>query len=127
MIKKITRKFFKWVFKAELNQLEIQIQKTNDATANYESQEKRIKNVLQNVLKNIDVSVDVHEHSPSWAVVSLQGQKTDYIKFIDLGNSEIRHIAEFLRRYERDANTNIKIDASPNISQFLRIPHKDNT
>ena len=109
-----------WVFKNELLELQTQISKAKDATLNYEAQEKRIKNILQ----NIDVSVDVHEYkySPSWAVVSLQGQKTDYIKFIDLRDSDLREIGSFLRRYEREAN--IKIDASPNASCFLRVPRK---
>lgn len=116
------RKLFKWIFKAELQQLETQIQKAKDTTVNYESMEKRIKNVLS----NIDVSVDVHEYhkySSSWAVISLQGQKTDYIKFVDLGDRDIRYISEFLRKFERDAN--IKVDASPHASKFLRIDKID--
>ena len=59
---------------------------------------------------NIDVSVDVHHRSGSWAVVSLQGTKTDYIKFIDLGNRDMMEIARFLRQYDR---ANVKLDASP--------------
>jgi hypothetical protein len=111
------RKLFKWIFKSELQQLEIQIQKAKDVTINCESQEVRIKRILQNV----DVSMDVHEYkySPSWAVISIQGQKTDYIKFIDLGDSDIREIAKFLRQFEK--NVNIKVDASPVASEFLRI------
>ncbi|PKQ69373.1 hypothetical protein BZG01_00095 [Labilibaculum manganireducens] len=112
------RKLFKWIFKDELQQLEAQIKIAKEAVLNYESQEKRIKNVLQ----NIDVSVDVHEYhkySPSWACISLQGVKSDYIKFIDLKDADIHHISSFLRRYERDLN--IKVDASPHASGFLRI------
>jgi type I site-specific restriction-modification system R (restriction) subunit len=112
------RKFFKWIFKNELQQLQAQINRTKEATSSYEAQEKIIKNILQ----NIDVSVDVHEycrHSNSWAVISLQGQKTDYIKFVDLGNSNIREIGLFLRGFERHAN--IKVDASPHTTGFLRI------
>lgn len=113
------RKFFKWLFKSELQELHLQIQKTKDATANYESLLKK----LNNLLENIDVSIDVHEshkYSNSWAVISLQGSKTDYLKFVDLGYKDIREIQKYLRKFERD--TNVKIDASPNASQFLRIP-----
>jgi len=113
-------KLFKWIFKAELQELNSQIQRTKEATANYE----RYQKTLDNVLKNIDVSIDVHEYhrrSNSWAVVSIQGKKTDYIKFIDLKDSDIREIQMFMRQFERNAN--IKIDASPNASEFLRITH----
>ena len=65
---------------------------------------------IRKLMGNIDVSVDVHHRSGSWAVVSLQGAKTDYIKFIDLGNRDMMEIARFLRQYDR---ANVKIDASP--------------
>lgn len=113
------KKLFKWIFKSELKQLNALIQQTKDLIINYESQEKRIKNILQ----GIDVSVDVHDYckySPSWAIISLQGNKTDYIKFINLGDSDIKQIAKFLRVYEKN-NINVKIDASPHASQFLKI------
>lgn len=116
------RKLFKWIFKSELRELNIQIQKTKEATVNFESYQKSLKNVLE----NIDVSVDVHEfhkYSKSWAVISLQGSKTDYLKFIDLGDADIRYIQQFLRQFER--NTKVKIDASPNASQFLRVSRDD--
>lgn len=116
------RKFFKWIFKAELQELNVQIQKTKEVTAEFERYQKSLKNILQ----NIDVSVDVHEYhkySKDWAVISLQGSKTDYLKFIDLGDADIRHIQQFLRQFERDAN--VKIDAYPNASQLLRIDRHD--
>lgn len=116
------RNFFKWIFKSELQELNLQIQKTKEATAIFESYQKSLKNVLQ----NIDVSVDVHEYhrySKNWAVISLQGSKTDFLKFIDLGDADIRHIQQFLRQFERNAN--IKIDASPNASKFLMVSRHD--
>lgn len=97
----------------------------------FESEKKEAKQLITKLqeqhktfeflLSNIDVSVDVHEHnySPSWAVISLQGQKTDYIKFINLGQSDIKEIASFLRNFERDSN--LKIDAYPPTSRFLKI------
>jgi len=111
------RRFFKWVFVKELQDLQNQTQKVSLTLIQVANQEKR----LRDLLKNIDLSVDVHEHqySPSWAVLSLQGQKTDYIKFIDLEDSDLREIGLFLRRYERDAN--IKIDAVPQVRSLLKI------
>jgi len=38
------------------------------------------------------VAVDIHERSPSWAVISIQGRKADYVKFIDLPDHNIREI-----------------------------------
>lgn len=70
---------------------------------------------LENILGNIDVSVDVHQYSPSWAVVSIQGEKSDYIKFIDLGEAQIKEISQFLKRYERE-----KIDAIPPVYNYIK-------
>ncbi len=115
----MVRKLFNWIFKVELNKLKSEIVKAENLITTLDKQRK----VFDNVLSNIDVSVDIHEYdhrySPSWAVISLQGQKTDYIKFIALGQSDINEIANFLRQFER--NTNIKVDASPHATRFLRI------
>lgn len=43
-------------------------------------------------------------------ITTLEGSKTDYIKFIDLGSRDMMEIARFLRQYDR---ANVKIDASP--------------
>ena len=115
----IVKKFFRWVFSFELQNLIFQTQMAEDVRSRCEDQWKKVESMLQ----NIDISVDVHEykHSSSWAVISLQGQKTDYIKFIEMKDSDVREISQFLRKYERNAH--IKIDASPSASQFLRIEH----
>lgn len=111
------RKLLKWVFKKELSELEMELSRARNVVGEVEKQQKK----LNKVLSYIDVSVDVHEYnySPSWAVISLQGQKTDYIKFVDLGQSDINEISKFLRGFERSKN--IKIDASPIASKFLHI------
>lgn len=112
------KQFFKWLFKSELQELHIQINNSKEQYNRLASLEESLKNVLD----NIDISVDVHEfhkYSNSWAVISIQGQKSDYIKFVDLSSSDVYEIQQFLRRFER--NKNVKIDASPNTSAFLRI------
>jgi len=132
----IIKKLFSWVFKKELSELDASLAKASKANdllidsigvlkiklhnvdemlTKVSKQEK----VLTDVLKSIDVSVDLHENNKyarSWAVISIQGEKMDYLKFIDLGNSEIRDIADFLRRYERKFN--IKIDCTPDLRMF---------
>ena len=112
------KRFFKWLFKLELQELQIQINNSKEQHNRVASLEKSLKNVLG----NIDISVDVHEfhrYSNSWAVISIQGKESDYIKFVDLGSSDIREIQQFLRGFER--NQNVKIDAIPNTSKFLKI------
>lgn len=112
-MKKLLRKLFLYLFKEDFKRmkalerdLEGLIHRQKCATSLAEVRAERIRKLLG----NIDVSVDVHHRSGSWAVVSLQGAKTDYIKFIDLGNREMMDIAHFLRQYDRK---NVKIDASP--------------
>lgn len=102
----------RWALSSELKKLEEQIKKNA-------IQEHRINNLLD----NMDISVDVNYYSKSWAVISIQGEKTDFIKFIDLGRSDILEIQKFLRYFDRT-----KIDAAPQESAFLRIPRsKQNT
>lgn len=112
-MKKLLRKLFLYLFKEDFKRmkalerdLEGLIHRQKCATSLAEVRAERIRKLLG----NIDVSVDVHQRSGSWAVVSLQGGKTDYIKFIDLGSRDLMEIARFLRQYDR---ANVKIDASP--------------
>lgn len=112
-MKKLLRKLFLYLFKEDFQRMEALerdlkglIHRQKCATSEAEVRAERIRQLLG----NIDVSVDVHQRSGSWAVVSLQGGKTDYIKFVDLGNRDMMDIAHFLRQYDRK---NVKIDASP--------------
>lgn len=113
------RKLFNWIFKSQLEELSKEIVKAQYTNRRLEKQYE----TFNQVLNGIDVSVDVHEYdnrySPSWAVISVQGQRTDFIKFVDLGDRNIYDISQFLRQYERRAH--VKVDASPNASQFLRV------
>ena len=108
-----------WLFKSQIQQLQIQMYIAKDLSDKLVAHEAKIKNMLD----NIDVSVDVHEYSRSWAVISLQGRKTDYIKFVDLEDSDIKEIGMFLRKFDR--RTNVKIDATPIASNFLRIEREN--
>ena len=135
-MKKLIKKLFNWIFKEDLETLKtlINVYKTDLGVLKEEvsrarlftTETKKRLDVFDKVLSGIDVSVDVHEYdnkySPSWAVVSLQGQKTDYIKFMELGDADIRQISKILRDYER--HSNIKVDASPMASKFLRVERR---
>ena len=120
------RKLFRWIFQAEIAQLEklqIETLSMNETLKFQVHQIMEHNNQVKQLLGKCDVSVDVHmRHVPSWAVISIQGKKADYIKFIDLGHRDVVDIAHFLRRYERLSN--IKIDAAPQVSDFLKISKK---
>lgn len=118
-IKKHLKSLFSWIFEEELKKIKIEQElnyhnaiKVRDMISNYTAQEKRIVNLLD----NIDVSVDHHIHSSSWAVISIQGEKSDYIKFVDLGRADIDRIAHFVSQFER-----IKVDASPEHSKYIKM------
>lgn len=114
-MKKILRYFFDWLFKAELKEINDKISKLNKLSSQLDEREKEFKNLLG----NSDLSIDVHQGSRSWAVISLQGDKTDFIKFMDLGNRDIQYISEFLSQFER-SKMNVKIDAPRSTRGYLR-------
>lgn len=118
-MKKLLRKLFLYLFKEDFQRMEALerdlkglIHRQKCATSEAEVRAERIRQLLG----NIDVSVDVHQRSGSWAVVSLQGGKTDYIKFVDLDQRSIREIAFFLQQFDRN---HVKIDAHPFDRQML--------
>lgn len=112
-MKKLLRKLFLYLFKEDFQRMKVLernleelIHRQKCATSLAEVRAERIRKLLG----NIDISVDVHHYSGSWAVVSLQGEKTDYIKFVDLDKRSLAEISLFLRQFDRQ---NIKIDANP--------------
>lgn len=114
------KSIFRWAFKSELSELNAEIKRTKELTSKYLQYEIE----LNRIMSFFDVSVDVHqEYSKSWAVISLQGQRADYIKFFNLGEVDIKEISKFLRNFERVRN--IKIDATPSTSHFLKLNKKN--
>ena len=105
------RKIFSWIFKAELQQLETILKATENINDSLELKHKRIDNLLD----NLEISVDYHMFSRSWAVISIQGKRSDYIKFIDLGERDIREIQQFISRYDRS-----KVDCAPQHSPMFK-------
>lgn len=127
------KRLFRWIFKYELRALgrygtesaKINLELKHSLERNTYLMNENIKRgkefdikleKLNNALGNIDVSVDVNEYSRSWAVISIQGEKTDFIRFVDLGRSDIEAIGRFMRNFDRS-----KFDAPPSQSRFLRI------
>lgn len=113
---------FNRIFKSQLTDLQHTLDHANQNMRSSERlvlQLKDQKRYVNEIFDKLDVSVDVHKYEPSWAVISLQGKKMDYVKFIDLGDSDIREIASFLRQFER--RHNIKVDARPDIREWLKM------
>lgn len=75
---------------------------------------QKLQRNIKVLLGNTEVSVDVHHCASSWAVISIQGEKRDYIKFINLGKKDLFDIRNYLRQFERS-----KIDCSPNDVHFF--------
>lgn len=94
------------MFKEELEALRLQLIHTEKATEKYNEAYQRIDNILG----NLDVTCDIHYRSGSWAVVSLQGYKSEFIKFVELDDRTIHEISRYLSQFER---RNIKMDAPP--------------
>jgi hypothetical protein len=120
IMKKIIKKLFRWIFEEEIQNFQNKQKQIEGLKVTYQYQKKQIDNIisqLKNTIGNIDVSVDVHEspYSESWAVISIQG-KPDYVKFLNLGHSDLMEIKRFLRKFDR-----CKIDATPKFTNFLRI------
>lgn len=106
-MKILIRKLFKWIFKEELQELYSSIKE-------YEK--------IYSIIGKMEISIDVHQdplrYSKSWAVISIQG-KRDYIKFINLGDSDLREIQRILNHFEKS-----KIDATPESTIFLKCHNK---
>lgn len=107
------KRIFKWIFSSQLDELQSKINQADSLIRHIEKKSESVDSLLQ----GIDLSVDVNYQSRSWAAISIQG-KVDYIKFIDLGQRDVREIQGFLRQFERSKN--IKVDADPITSKILK-------
>lgn len=123
-----------WLLKEEYENLSILIETFKETERRIISKERgldfKINEVhersqkLDKLFDNLDISIDHHmnKYSKSWAVVSIQGGKSDFIQFFDLGQSDIRDIQNFLRSFDR--RSNVKIDSFPNASGLFEIDRK---
>ncbi len=100
-----------WLFCDEFNKMQLVLKQCEKERTQLKMQADRVENLLS----NLDISVDLHHYSPSWAVISLQGKKTDYIKFIQLKDSTIMEISKILNQFDRS-----KIDCSPMEYPFFK-------
>ena len=105
-------KLFRWIFREELKEL-------HKKTERYDMLEKALLDVLGNIDVSVDVNIYPQRYEPSWAVISIQGQKTDFIRFVNLGDRDIYEIQKFLRNFDK-----VKVDCAPQMTPFLKIPRR---
>ena len=98
-MRKILKRFFKWIFKEEY--------------AEFEDKLNYIKEVVGD--KDATCNVDIHLRTPSWAVVNLRGEKRTYLKFIRLEDKNCKDIIEYLKQFSYS-----DIDDSPSVTPFMR-------
>lgn len=118
---KIKNKLKKWLLADELvkiqdienkyNELEGSIARAEDLLHKAYSNYARAESVAEKTVKLADdcrklmndicdVGVDVaRDEYHSWAVVCIHG-KMDFMKFVPLNHSDIREVAQFLKRFE---------------------------
>lgn len=131
------KKIFTWIFREQFNNLDTIVIKTNalnqqlatEITKAQELQEKLKREYanthntrlvvqkdlerLNTVFGNVEVSLD-HGYHDNWAVISVAGEKSDYIRFVDLRDRDIRDLQSFLRQFDRS-----KIDSPRNFEPFF--------
>jgi len=101
-MKKLIAKIFEWIFREQLDKLEIIIEKNTKVNKDLKIRCQAVDNIFNNIDVSIDHDLSKHPHSRSWAVVSIQGERSDFIKFVDLSNKDVREIQRFLSHFDRN-------------------------
>ena len=58
---------------------------------------------LKSLLGTISVSANLPKKAENWAVISIQGEKIDYVKFIALPKNDMIAISRFLAQFQDHA------------------------
>lgn len=97
------KKIFRWIFSEELNNLEKQSQRLDEELNNAIQIGKHLEHILNGVGVAVDVNLESKgRYSGSWAAICIQGERHDFVKFVDLRESEIRDIHRFLQNFDRE-------------------------
>lgn len=112
---KLKEKIKNWLFKEELNDIK-EIKKnydellksveraralTDEAQAMHDKSHALLSDCHKFMNSICDVGTDVgfRSNDHSWAVICVHG-KMDYVKFVDMHQSDIRSIVSFLKKFE---------------------------
>ena len=112
-IKRKFKGFFEWAFSDELSNMRTTCEQQQRATLQmkHEVDDLRIlqnavnayKKKLESMLGGISISANIPRKGENWAVISIQGEKIDYVKFIALPKNDMIAISKFLAQFDQRA------------------------
>ena len=112
-IKQRFKGFFEWAFSDELSSMRTTCEQQQKTTLQmkHEIEELRIlqntvnvyKKKLESMLGGISVSANIPRKGENWAVISIQGEGIDYVKFIALPKNDMIAISKFLAQFDQRA------------------------
>lgn len=74
---------------------------------------EKLNNIGEFLHENTNVAIDHGVHSGSWAVISIEGQRSHYLKFLNLGRKDSEEIMQFMRYMEKRTGRRVQIDCAP--------------
>ena len=105
---KLKEKFKNWFFKEELNDIKETKEKYDELLKSVErARDMHDRSYallsdchkLMNSICDVGTDIGFKSKDHSWAVICVHG-KMDYVKFVDMHQSDIRTIASFLKTFE---------------------------
>ena len=112
-IKKRFKGFLEWAFSEEFDNMRITCKQQQRTTTQMQKEIEDLR-ILQNqlgiyekklksLLGSISVSANLPKKAENWAVISIQGEKIDYVKFIALPKNDMIAISRFLAQFQDHA------------------------
>ena len=112
-IKKKFKGFFEWAFSDELSNMRTtceqqqstprQMQKEIEDLRILQNQLTVYRRKMETLLGSISISTNLPKKSENWAVISIQGEKIDYVKFVALPKNDMIAISQFLAQFDQRA------------------------
>ena len=112
-IKKRFKGFLEWAFSEEFDNMRTTCEQQQRTTTQMQREIEDLR-ILQNqlgiyekklksLLGSISVSANLPKKAENWAVISIQGEKIDYVKFIALPKNDMIAISRFLAQFQSHA------------------------
>ena len=112
-IKKRFKGFLEWAFSEEFDNMRTTCKQQQRTTTQMQKEIEDLR-ILQNqlgiyekklksLLGSISVSANLPKKAENWAVISIQGEKIDYVKFIALPKNDMIAISRFLAQFQDHA------------------------
>ena len=112
-IKKRFKGFLEWAFSEEFDNMRTTCEQQQRTTTQMQKEIEDLR-ILQNqlgiyekklksLLGPISVSANLPKKAENWAVISIQGEKIDYVKFIALPKNGMIAISRFLAQFQDHA------------------------